>query len=430
MSTPMSPNSKLEGLELYAPRRAAKESPPDSDDSPSQMSSHISANEPPLAPDPDRGLPDTESEQTAYARADDAIQAAIGIGRSSGDPERHDSEPRLPPVGNLRLSQRESGDRPSSSFDVLPRTRHGAQFRPLRRSRLDPEIVPGPPIDTRRGIVALSLLRCSLAIGFAAIAAYGFTMMSWSHPDARLPEGASNTPGAVVAEKSALEAAREPPPQSRLVVVDQRAFANEPLPLEVAVDNATEDESLWLAGLAVGTRVSAGVSTGASSWKLPLHDLKGLYLYAPADFVGVMNTAVDLVSPEQRLIDHRGVRLEWLAKKTDPSQPVDQAGPENASPPVVQLMDRETAATLMKRGQDFLAAGDITAARIAFGRLADAGIADGAFAAAATYDPRYLAEHHVVGVLGNETKARALYQRANQLGSAEAGRVLERMVTK
>jgi len=84
----------------------------------------------------------------------------------------------------------------------------------------------------------------------------------------------------------------------------------------------------------------------------------------------------------------------------------------------------------MRRGQDFLSAGDIAAARILFGRLAEAGIADGAFALAQTYDPRYLAEHKVLGVVGDAAKARAFYQRAVQLGSAEAARVLERTVTK
>ena len=57
-------------------------------------------------------------------------------------------------------------------------------------------------------------------------------------------------------------------------------------------------------------------------------------------------------------------------------------------------------------------------------RLANAGIADAALALAATYDPRYLAQHNPIGVVGDETKARDWYQRASELGSAEAGRIL------
>jgi len=161
-----------------------------------------------------------------------------------------------------------------------------------------------------------------------------------------------------------------------------------------------------------------------------LHDLKNLYLYAPTDFVGVMNSAVDLLTPDQQLIDSRGVRLEWRPKKADLSPRGDKADPDGSATPAIQPMDRDEAVALMKLGQDFLKTGDITGARIVFRHLADAGSADGALAAASTYDPRYLAEHGVVGVRGDEAKARALYQRAVQLGSAEAGHMLEQMTTK
>jgi TPR repeat protein len=78
-------------------------------------------------------------------------------------------------------------------------------------------------------------------------------------------------------------------------------------------------------------------------------------------------------------------------------------------------------AALMERGRDLLKSGDIASARLLFQRLANAGIADAALALAATYDPRYL-----IGVAGDETKARDWYQRARELVSTEAGRILAR----
>jgi hypothetical protein len=42
------------------------------------------------------------------------------------------------------------------------------------------------------------------------------------------------------------------------------------------------------------------------------------------------------------------------------------------------------------------------------------------------YDPRHLAQHSLIGVVGDETKARSWYQRASELGSIEAGRILAR----
>jgi TPR repeat protein len=58
--------------------------------------------------------------------------------------------------------------------------------------------------------------------------------------------------------------------------------------------------------------------------------------------------------------------------------------------------------------------------------VAEAGDADAALALAATYDPRYLAQHKLIGIVGDEAKARAWYQRASELGSIEADRILRR----
>ncbi len=430
MSTPISQRSKLEGLELYAPRRAAARPAPEYDDASSPTAPEQPAYQQPDIADDDRqpsemathemGAQEAAAMDAAHAQLEEAIQAAIDAGRSRDEPRA--AEVRLPPAANLRTPP--FAERPMSPADLLPPARHVAQSRPPQRPRLTPDLVPEPPIDPqRRSFVGLTI-RYGLAVGFAALVAYGVTMMSSSQGDHAWTRHASVSAVAVAPEPQS-----EPSP-SRLIVEDQQAFANEPLPLGVAVDNAKKNELLQLAGLAEGSRLSAGVRTGASSWQLPLHELKNLYLYAPAGFVGVMNTDVDLLAADKRVIDRRGVRLEWLAKKTEPSQPVDLPAKSPAAAVAVPGMDPQQATTLMQRGQDFLKSGDIEAARIVFKRLADAGIADGALAAASTYDSRYLAAHNVVGVRGDETKARALYQRAMELGSADAGRLLAQMATK
>ncbi|HEY1983716.1 MAG TPA: hypothetical protein VGH13_26830 [Xanthobacteraceae bacterium] len=288
-------------------------------------------------------------------------------------------------------------------------------------------------------------------IGFAAVVAYGVTMISSSKPGE----------GVVKQSGSSVVMAQAP---SRLVADDQQTFANDPLQLALAVEHGKGNESLVLKGLAAGSRLSAGEPVGPSGWHLAANQLRGLYLYAPNDFVGVMNTALDLLAPDKRLLDSRAVRLKWVAKEPPPLPsrgqvakdippllPLNQVAkdpvpapllPSNQvasavpgilpapADPAVQPMDPAQAAVLMSQGMDFLKAGDLEAARIGFGRLADAGNADGMLALASTYDPRYLAEHNVVGVRGDETKARALYQRARDLGSTEAGRILDQMVRK
>jgi TPR repeat protein len=144
----------------------------------------------------------------------------------------------------------------------------------------------------------------------------------------------------------------------------------------------------------------------------------------------VMDTAIHVLSPSQRLLDSRSVRLEWVARKEPPPQRTDTIDPANQKVPAAQQIDPQQAEVLMKRGRDALASGDIAAARLAFRRLADAGNAEAALGLGATYDPRYLASQNVIGVAGDEAQARVWYQRAVQLGSIEAKNILKQMATK
>ena len=151
--------------------------------------------------------------------------------------------------------------------------------------------MPLPPTSTRPDIVAPILI--VLMVGCAAV--IGLTMISGFQPDAywlKRPSESIPTP-------TVNKAGSEP----RLVVDVQKAFANEPLSLGVSVDFPTGDEALTLAGLALGTRLSAGVPISEASWQLAPDDLNGLYVYAPKDFIGIMNTAVNLLSANQRLIE-------------------------------------------------------------------------------------------------------------------------------
>jgi hypothetical protein len=212
--------------------------------------------------------------------------------------------------------------------------------------------------------------------------------------------------------------------EPQLVVDVRKAFANEPLSLGVSVDSATGHESVLLAGLALGTRLSAGVPVSEASWQLAPRDLDVVYVYAPKDFIGIMNTAVKLLSANQRLIESRALRLEWIVKLNS-SPPTRQTEPEAVNAPAVQPMNPD--AVLMERGRDLLKSGDVASARLVFNSLANAGIADAALALATTYDPRYLAQHNLIGVAGDETKAHDWYQRASELGSIEASRILARI---
>ena len=404
MSTPIPPNIKLEGLELYAPQGARTPLAPGSQPSPSQTLPHV--------PECDQ-LRAEEGKQPPAAAAeslcsgDTPIDDTIGTAPSLPDRE---PAPSLPPAAKLRL-EGDSVNEPPSAFDPPRLDHHLAETAPRRRLRLDPEIVPPPPAGARPHIVAPMLI--VLLVGCAAV--IGLTMISAFQPDAHRPKRTRES-----IPTPTLSKARSEP---RLVVAVQKAFANEPLSLGVSVDSAAADESFMLTGLALGTRLSAGVPVSEASWQLAPRDLNGVYVYAPKDFVGTMNTAIELLSANQRLIESRAARLEWIAKSDSP--PTKRIEPGVLNAPAVQPMSPEKAA-LMEKGQVLMRSGDIASARLLFQRLANAGIADAALALAATYDPRYLAQHSLIGVVGDETMARSWYQRASELGSVEAGRILAR----
>ncbi|HLH90478.1 MAG TPA: hypothetical protein VKX28_18655 [Xanthobacteraceae bacterium] len=75
---------------------------------------------------------------------------------------------------------------------------------------------------------------------------------------------------------------------------------------------------------------------------------------------------------------------------------------------------------LVKRGEDYLAQGDIAAARLILGRAAEARDARAALSLGATYDPAVLRKLHVVGFKPDIAQARAWYEKAAGYGSSEA----------
>ncbi|HEY2532413.1 MAG TPA: hypothetical protein VGJ20_31535 [Xanthobacteraceae bacterium] len=272
MSTPISRDNKLAGLDLYAPRRARTPSAPEEQPTRSPITPPGEENEEPLASDSDAWWTHAVAADV-QAQLDDAIRVVIKTAHT------RDSAPPAPvtPIGSAAPSMLllESIIWPPPSSDLWRHLTHAAL---LSYSRLDPQVVPNPPVPAsvqRRGVSPM-LVRLSPAVVAAAIVAYGFMEISSLRP-------------------------------------------------------------------------------------MPINS------------------------------------------------------------------DQATA--LLQRGQELLRTGDIAAARLAFQRLADSGNAEAALALGASFDPHYLARRHVIGVVGDEAKARASYQRAMELGSTDAKKILARMAT-
>jgi TPR repeat protein len=97
-----------------------------------------------------------------------------------------------------------------------------------------------------------------------------------------------------------------------------------------------------------------------------------------------------------------------------------------AAPPARKL-DADELATLLNRAKGLLTAGDISPARLLLERAADAQEAGAALLLAQTYDPDVLGTQDARNIIPEPATARAWYQRAAQLGSADAQRRLTQL---
>jgi hypothetical protein len=101
--------------------------------------------------------------------------------------------------------------------------------------------------------------------------------------------------------------------------------------------------------------------------------------------------------------------------------------PAAIAPPAVRRIDSEELANLMTRAKALLASGDISPARLLLERAAEAQEASAALMLAQTYDPTVLGTQDIRNITPDPAMARNWYQRAAQLGSADAQRRLSQL---
>ena len=111
--------------------------------------------------------------------------------------------------------------------------------------------------------------------------------------------------------------------------------------------------------------------------------------------------------------------------------PVVPAVREAAPPPreatPARRIDADELAMLLKRAKGLLAIGDITSARLLLERAADAQEPEAALMLAGTYDPQVLGSQDLRSITPDPVAARAWYQKAAELGSADAKRRLSQL---
>lgn len=95
-----------------------------------------------------------------------------------------------------------------------------------------------------------------------------------------------------------------------------------------------------------------------------------------------------------------------------------------------RTIGRDEIDGLLKRGQALLKDGDIAAARLVLRRAAEAGDANAMLMLAGSYDRAELIKLRVLGVVPDHAQAKAWYEKAVELGSAEAVRRLQQLTQR
>lgn len=299
---------------------------------------------------------------------------------------------------------------------------------------LEPGMIPEPPPLKLRAPFPWGKFSIALALACAAaLFAVGAIPSRWIG-DALAPAD-QGKPSTRLSGQAQSQAEPPAPPPAQLAAAEpQPAAAGEAAPLGVSLRHASDGHAVVVSGLPAGATLSAGYPYGAGGWRIPARELGDAVVYPPRGFTGGVELGLELRDPNDAVTERRALRLEWAAAKAAPPAQTQNAAPQaqSAPPPpapAVRTLDADEIEMLMRRGQEFLATGDISSARLMFKRAAEAHDARAAFALATTYDPLVLERTTVIGVKPDVGMARRWYERAKEYGSVEAPRRLEMLAS-
>jgi hypothetical protein len=216
-------------------------------------------------------------------------------------------------------------------------------------------------------------------------------------------------------------------------------------PIRVGPPDAVPRNSfLRVRGLPPTAALSDGHSIAPGAWAVPLAALPDLKIMLPQDAVGRSEIVITLVAGDGSVLAETKATLaigaarqsERNQAQRDPSPPTAasilragaplQAPPEAAerngpapklSSQAITPQDRERALRLLKKGDAQLEDGNVSAARLFYERAAEAGLAQGAMALAATFDASEFVRLKLRGIEPDPKEARRWYERARQLGA-------------
>jgi hypothetical protein len=260
---------------------------------------------------------------------------------------------------------------------------------------------------------------------------------------------------ATLAAGAALFGAEQVRPQSHPSVSVAPTISAEPatqaaFPIRVGPADALPRNSfVRVRGLPPMAALSEGHSIAAGSWAVPLAALPNLKITVPAGANGRSDVTVTLVGIDGAVLAEAkstvvigaaqsaagaGTRSTGAPASASilraaplPTSPEPGVGTTPEVVPALTPEDRERALRLMKKGDEQMQEGNVSAARLFYERAADAGLAQAAMALAATFDGPELARLNLRGIEPDRKQARRWYERARQLGASDADQRLQRL---
>jgi TPR repeat protein len=217
-------------------------------------------------------------------------------------------------------------------------------------------------------------------------------------------------------EQKSSDSARAASPQLTINAVRPRQ-ADETARLTVSTADAGANATVVIGGVAPGSALSTGTRLGPRTWRLSTLGLNETAIMPPRGFVGAMDLTLELRLADNTVADRKSLRLEW--------------SPKSALAPVESQLPRLVGSEnelMFRRGAEYMANGNVGAARMILQPAAEAGDPVAAFALAETYDPLVLRKLNAKGgIAADISLAQTWYAKAKDLGSAVAPERLARL---
>ncbi len=178
------------------------------------------------------------------------------------------------------------------------------------------------------------------------------------------------------------------------------------LPLQIQPEEAQQETFiLVLSGLPAKASLSGAERMGTDSWLLPPGSIERLEITVSEWSASPMEVGIEL-------------------RRTTGAIAAQSKAWISVPPPQLQAVGVKPDQTALKelalRGDQLLGRGDVVAARALYERAVEMGSGPAALALGSTFDPNRLWSLGVFGMVGNKDRARQWYMRADQLGHPEA----------